>query len=185
VLNSLEEGYVEQWDSNWKKVFAPTRINLNKRKLLHKPNKNYTVPIFEQSGFAHHSDIIENIIKAYFKYKKFKNVNNVLENWTNSDQVHLYMYKDEPIAVSMFNIYDNDIEGSQFCWDYKNPKLKLGHYSLKRELDFYKLRGYDYLYLCESTGPEDTYKTQYDGFEWFDNEWKTDTKAYIHKINSV
>ena len=185
MQNSLEEGYVEQWDSSWKKVFAPTRINLNKRKLLHKPRKTITVPVFERSGYGHHIGPIESIIKSYFKYKKFNNVNAVLENWTYSDQVHLYMYKEVPSAVSLINFYDNDVEGSQFCWDYKQPRLKLGHYSLQRELDFYKLRGYDYFYLCESTGTDDEYKAKYNGFEWFDGEWRTDTKAYIRKINSV
>ena len=185
MQNLLAEGYVESWDYEWKKVFAPTRINLNKRKLQHKPDKNYSVPVFEKSGYGHHIGPIESIIKSYFKYKKFNNVNAVLENWTYSDQVHLYMYKEVSSAVSLINFYDNDVEGSQSCWDYKQPRLRLGHYSLQRELDFYKLRGYKYLYLCESTGPEDTYKAQYDGFEWFDNEWKTDTKAYIRKINSV
>ena len=49
---------------------------LNKRKLLHKPRKTITVPVFERPGCGNHIEPIESIIKSYFKYKKFNNVKN-------------------------------------------------------------------------------------------------------------
>ncbi len=184
-MRKLSEGYIEQWNGTWKKGFAPTRINLNKITARTKPKSTIDRAVFERTGYGHHAKQIESIIKTYFKHKKFRGLSPLLKDWRETDQIHYYIYKKMPVAVSLINFYDNDVEGSQFCWDYRHPKLKLGFYSLQRELEFYASKGYDYFYLCESTGPQDEYKTKYTGFEWFDGKWSTDKQEYICKINSV
>mgnify|MGYP001258282080 CR=1 FL=1 len=182
----ISQGYVEQWNGEWVQEKLVTRINLKKWQPNYKENDDIRRIIWPKIALPNHVDVIESVVKQYFKYKKFEGVEHVLQDWQEVDEVHAYMVDNDICAVTFIKKYGADVEGSQFCWDYKQPKLALGHYSLMQELEWYKQKGFAHYYMCESTGPIDEYKTKYVGFEWYTGaRWSNNTKRYIEQINTL
>tara|TARA_R100000005_G_scaffold96527_1_gene84195 strand:+ start:1441 stop:2211 length:771 start_codon:yes stop_codon:yes gene_type:complete len=86
-------------------------------------------------------------------------------------------------AYTLVRTYDNSpsITGLQFCWDYHNPKMSLGKFSVVKEIEWAKENKMKYLYMM--AGYEDTciYKRDYTGFEFWDGiKWSKDKKMYEH-----
>ena len=182
----LKKGFVEQWDGEWIQEKLVTRINLSKWQHQDNTDENIIRSIWPKIALPNHKDAIESVIKKYYNYKKFEDVGDTLKHWQEIDEVHAYHVDDNVCAVTFVKIYGNDVEGSQFCWDYERPKLALGHYSLVQELNWYKEQGYDHYYMCESTGKTDDYKTKYVGFEWYTGaRWSNNIKRYNEQINTV
>ena len=182
----LDQGYVEQWNGEYIKEPLVTRINLHKWQHKDTTDDRIVRSIWPKIALPNHAEAIEDVIKQYFTYKKFDGASDILANWQEVTEVHAYHVDDITCAVTFCKKYGNDVEGSQFCWDYKQPKLALGHYSLIQELNWYKQQGLKHYYMCESTGPIDTYKTKYQGFEWYTGaRWSNNTKRYIEQINTL
>jgi len=182
----LDQGFVEQWNGEWIQEKLVTRINLSKWQHQDNENSNIIRAIWPKISLPNHKTVIESIIKQYFDHKKFTGVEETLQHYEAIDEVHAYMVDDEVCAVTLVKKYGDDVEGSQFCWNYKQPKLGLGHYSLIQELNWYKAQGYDHYYMCESTGSIDSYKTKYQGFEWYTGaRWSNNIKRYVEKINTL
>ena len=182
----LDQGFVEQWNGEWIKEKLVTRINLKKWTHEQEENSNIIRSIWPKITFGNHQDTIESVIKHYFTHKQFDGVDKILQDWQSVTEVHAYHHQDETVAVTFVNKYGNDVEGSQFCWNYAQPKLALGHYSLVKECDWYQQQGCDYYYMCESTGPIDEYKSKYAGFEWYTGaRWSNNIKRYIEQINTL
>lgn len=105
---------------------------------------------------------LENIYNAYCIHKKFRSVMPIFPEEYFKNEVLGYYEQDKLVAFSLMQVYNNkNVEAIQFAWDYANPKLHLGIASLRSECAFYKMRGFDYLYLGEAN----EYKRQMDGFE--------------------
>jgi len=51
----------------------------------------------------------------------------------------------------------------QFCWDYANPKLKLGYKSIRTECAIYRELGYKQMLI----DTEMYYKTELQGYKLF------------------
>ena len=129
------------------------------------------------------------IYYAYTKYKQFPSVQPIFHGAFIDPRCEFVTYKvdSKVVAWTMIRKLDETVvDNMQFCWDYKKPKLALGHYSLIQELNWYKAQGYDHYYMCESTGSIDSYKTKYQGFEWYTGaRWSNNTKRYIEQINTL
>jgi hypothetical protein len=111
------------------------------------------------------TDQLNNIYQQYCRYRKFKSVMPIFDSQyldANTDLLGYYDADQRLVAFSMIRKYDlHNAECSQFAWDYKNPKLRLGISTMKHECALYKSLGYQYLYL----GGADEYKKEIDGFE--------------------
>lgn len=132
------------------------RIDLSKTDYWHLSNYRY----------LYHFDINElnRIYKEYCEYKQFTSVMPIFDIQYHDEHTDVIGYYDNNklVAFSLVRTYDkHNAESSQFAWDYKNPKLRLGIESLKNECALYKARGFRYLYL----GLADQYKSEIDGFE--------------------
>jgi len=107
-------------------------------------------------------DELEKIYNSYCVHKKFNSVMPIFPQEYFKNEVLGYYDQDKLVAFSLMQVFDNkNVEAIQFAWDYQNPKLRLGLSSLKSECAYYKMRGFDYLYLGEAS----EYKRQIDGFE--------------------
>jgi hypothetical protein len=109
-------------------------------------------------------DRLNDIYKAYCRYKKFDSVMPVFDLQYLDASVDLIGYYDNGslVAWDMIRVYDSkNAEALQFAWDYTNPDLRLGIESLKNACAIYKDRGFEYLYL----GMTAKYKQDIDGYE--------------------
>ena len=110
---------------------------------------------------------INQLNEIYTKYCRYKNFNSVMplfeKHYMNPIvEIIGYIDNDNLVAFSLTTILDKEnCEGTQFAWDYENPKLYLGIESLKNECAIYKARGFKYYYL----GTADNYKEKIDGYE--------------------
>ncbi len=110
------------------------------------------------------SDQLNDIYKAYCRYKKFDSVMPVFDLQYLDASVDLIGYYDNGslVAWDMIRVYDSkNAEALQFAWNYANPDLRLGIESLKNACAIYKDRGFQYLYL----GMTAKYKQDIDGYE--------------------
>jgi hypothetical protein len=109
-------------------------------------------------------DQLNDIYKAYCRYKKFDSVMPVFDLQYLDASVDLIGYYDNGslVAWDMIRVYDSkNAEALQFAWNYANPDLRLGIESLKNACAIYKDRGFEYLYL----GLTAKYKQDIDGYE--------------------
>ena len=117
--------------------------------------------ILDSSSFERCLDIY----RQYVTYKKFEDIVPIfIEEFElpHSDVIGYYD-GNELVAFTLAYRFDsvNSVYGDQFAWDYKNPKLGLGHIANKNECALYKRLGYDYYYLGESSD----YKAKLQGYE--------------------
>lgn len=109
-------------------------------------------------------EVVEPIYREYCRRKQFSSVMPLFLSQFQDplNDIHVYSYNDQIVAWSLCRRHDEyNVESLQFAWDYKNPELTLGRYSLEHECAYYKHLGYKYLYLGESAD----YKAQFDGYE--------------------
>lgn len=105
---------------------------------------------------------LEKIYNTYCVHKQFRSVMPIFPEEYFRNEVLGYYDNDKLVAFSLMQVYnDKNVEAVQFAWDYANPKLHLGIASLRSECAYYKMRGFDYLYLGEAS----EYKRQIKGFE--------------------
>lgn len=140
-------------------------------------------------------DLVYTKYCAHKKYKKYYEVNDSLEQ----DIIIGYFDGNDITAWTKLRPYSKkSIESVLFVWDYRNPETHLGLKSLRHEIAWAKLQGYEYFYIGPGYEKNSIYKADIDGFEWWtgsawssDVEWytwlcKRDSKiASYHQIHSV
>ncbi len=134
------------------------RINLSKTNYSVMPEGTWNI-IQDRN-----CDQLNDIYKAYCRYKKFDSVMPVFDLQYLDTSVDLIGYYDNGslVAWDMIRVYDSkNAEALQFAWNYSNPDLRLGIESLKNACAIYKDRGFEYLYL----GMTAKYKQDIDGYE--------------------
>jgi hypothetical protein len=94
-------------------------------------------------------------------------------------EIIFYLREKKVIAFSCHHLYDSSRIISQFCWDYKEPRLGLGIYSLHIEVEEAWKRQEEYIYMGLSYGKCSLYKKDMHGFEfWTGREWTNDADLY-------
>lgn len=134
------------------------RINLSKTNYPMMPSGTWDI-IRDRN-----CDQLNDIYKAYCRYKRFDSVMPVFDLQYLDTTVDLIGYYDSGLLVAwdMIRVYDSkNAEALQFAWNYANPDLRLGIESLKNACAIYKDRGFEYLYL----GMTAKYKQDIDGYE--------------------
>ena len=75
-----------------------------------------------------------------------------------------YKHQDKLVAWTMIRKLDTiAVDNMQFCWDYENPKLKLGYKSIRTECAIYRDLGYKQMLV----DTEMHYKTELQGYKLF------------------
>ena len=133
---------------------------------------------------------LEEIQKVYEKYMKYRGFTDDLGEGGPINQVELdpenklvfhYYDKGELRAWTLARTYSNAnaVTGLQFCWDYHEPRVSLGKYSVLKEMQWAKDCGMKYLYMMPGYEKTCIYKRDFAGFEFWDGlKWSKDRSMY-------
>lgn len=122
---------------------------------------------------------MDHIYTAYCYYKKFKKYFEVGHR-LSQDRFMAYYQQDAWVAWAKLRHYTTRaVETCLFVWDYSLPATKLGNRSLEHEIAWAKQEGYEFVYLGPGYERSSLYKSEIQGFEWWDGaEWNTDVDRY-------
>jgi hypothetical protein len=201
---ALESGFIPVFDSielskywsDHKNIWfqgRQTRINLEKfqwRKSVRKKSKSKNKVTYYskrvQDVTSAEEERMGEICKAYIKHKFSRELSEKDEEYfydyvfkrASNREIIFYLRSNEIVAFSCHHIYDKAKVISQFCWDYAEPRLGLGIYSLHVEIENAKENN-NYVYMGLSYGDCSLYKKDICGFEfWTGREWTDDTALY-------
>ena len=107
---------------------------------------------------------LRDIYSTYCIYKHFASVMPLFDSQFTDPMTDVIGYREsgELVAFSLMKRYDTEnVLASQFAWNYRNPRTRLGVESLKTECAIYRDRGYKFLYLDQAH----LYKQGLEGFE--------------------
>lgn len=103
------------------------------------------------------------IYHAYCKHKQWDSVLPMFAGEFMDPRIECVTYKHEGKVVAWTMIRKLDetvIDNMQFCWDYADPKLKLGYKSVRTECAIYRDRGFTEMLI----DTEMYYKTELQGY---------------------
>jgi hypothetical protein len=137
--------------------------------------------------FTHECDPdIDELVRVYEAYKAHKGFSDHLpiqETYDKVDRDHksaIMFYKDSVlIGFTLLRLHSPALESMQFCWDYAEPKLRLGY--LSQDVEFYLAKQSYCTHVYIGPGYEQAcyYKSRLPGFEWWTGEeWSTDKELY-------
>ena len=169
---ALEQGWLMDDNKTWYQS-RNTRINLENF------TPKDTIKLKVTTTYNH--GIISRIYSNYIKSKGFKDLYNPVITILDRDK--FIVYTDEhnvAVAFSKVRRYrNNSLESRQFCWDYADPRLRLGILSVHEEIKLAIKGGAKYYYLGPSYEESCIYKANFDGFEWWTgSEWSQDKKLF-------
>ena len=136
-----------------------SRIDLNKT------NYNLVRPNFQSKVLDKFDDSeLQKIYREYCLYKNFPSVMPLFIEEYRYPQADVvgYLYKEQLVGYTLMFKYNTlNVAAAQFAWNYKTSWLRIGIESLKHICAYYKLEGFEYLYL----GGDEPYKRQIEGYE--------------------
>lgn len=171
---SLKQGWIP-WEDRWYNERS-TRLDLR----LYKPTKTtrkLSKRISVQAG-----DIIGNLEayqelhNKYCQYHGFQR-DIKLESFRDCDVIEYHT--DHLVGISIYRQFEDQFVAYQFIWDYEDPKLSLGTVAQMVECETAAILGCDYVYLLGGYEQCCSYKSNYDGFEfWTGTSWSKDVELY-------
>lgn len=163
-----------------------TRINLSKfkdtrsSKKCRKKCRNIEVKPFTTKQVD--IGILNKIFYKYIKYRDFKSwdLEPLILAEPNRKYFLLYYHEGDPIAFTFLrDVGDSSVFSTQFAWDYEEPKLYLGKYANLAEIDYCIEQEKDYMYIGAGYESICSYKSDYNGFEFWNGEvWSDDINQY-------
>jgi len=184
---ALAQGFIDMGE-HWKQVRS-SRINIKKYIKDSKPvktPKGITVEKWTGSFAIKHRDLLDNIMDQYLTRNRYRDYY-MFETFDIDDKETFYCYyhDDRLVAWSVWSKYGHSIDNWQFAWDYADPSLSLGRYSLDNEIRTAHDKKYNWFYLGESYGKSNAYKSKLPGFEWWTGrEWSTDDAVYDQHLKA-
>tara|TARA_Y100001938_G_scaffold29079_1_gene39260 strand:- start:5799 stop:6563 length:765 start_codon:yes stop_codon:yes gene_type:complete len=198
--HALENGWaIDEWNQKEPRYWfqgRQVRIDTSKleynkktRRILNScPNVEIKIKKYSETNI----DEIQSIYEKYMKYRGFVDdlglggpANEVELDQANKQVVHYY-HEGKLRAYTLLRTYDNSpvMTGLQFCWDYHNPKMSLGKYSVIKEIECARENGIKYLYMMPGYEKTCIYKKDFTGFEFWDGrKWSADKKMYEYMCN--
>ena len=138
---------------------------------------------------------LERVYIKYLKYKNFALVGGYLDAcFVNMESKVVGEFREDGVlrgfVISRLHHESAKAMTSiQFCWDYENPRLFLGKFSIIKEIEYCKEKGFDYLYMGDGYQSMCEYKSSLPGFEfWTGKKWSKDAKMYkklLHNDDKV
>ena len=191
--DALNKGWaVDEWASSKPRVWfqgRQVRLKVSEFKVNKKIRRVYKRCSGVTQKFELLTDSnIEELQKVYDRYMEYKGFSDdlgslKLEEEIDKDNKAVFKYYDEGTlrAFTLVRLYSggHSMSGLQFCWDYHNPKLALGKYSLYKEIEHSTDNGFGYLYMMPGYEKTCLYKSDFPGFEFWDGEkWSDDKDLY-------
>ena len=139
---------------------------------------------------------LERVYRAYATHRGFEHDMQIKDLYLDLQNKYILEHRDEGVlrAFTICRVYDNSpsMTSIQFCWDYHKPKMFLGKYSMIKELEIARERGFDYIYLMPAYEDICIYKSYFQGFEFWDGtRWSSDRDMFIRmcendsKVNTI
>ena len=184
---ALAQGFIDLGD-HWKQVRS-SRINIKNYIKETKPvktPKGVTVEKWSGSFGVKHKDLLDGIMDQYLTHHNFSDYY-MWSSYDIDDKETFYCYydADKIVAWSVWSKYGHSVDNWQFAWDYGDPSLRLGTYSLDHEIRIAHEKKYNWFYLGESYATSSAYKSKIAGFEWWTGkEWSTDMGLFDQHLKA-
>jgi hypothetical protein len=181
IYNLMEQGWaVDEW-------YLPRRMYQARQVRLRVPANMRAPKLPAGLQFTHeYEPDIDELVRVYNAYKAHKGFSDHLPIRTTLEMVDrdrksaIMFYKDgKLVGFTLLRIHQPALESMQFCWDYAEPKLRLGY--LSQDIEFLIAEHFGCSHVYIGPGYEDAcyYKSRLPGFEWWTGEeWSTDKALY-------
>jgi len=184
---ALAQGFVDMGE-HWLQVRS-SRINIKeyvKTAPKYKQRKGVSVEKWSGSFAIKHQNLLEEVYDQFLQHNQFKDTF-ILQNFqiTDKETFYCYYFENKLVAWSVWSKYGHSIDNWQFAWDYRNPELHLGKYSIDHEIRTAHEKGYNWFYLGASYDKSCEYKQNIPAFEWWTGrEWSQDLALYDQHIRA-
>ena len=184
---ALAQGFIDV-GKHWLQVRS-SRINIKeyiKTANKYKQRKGVSVEKWTGTFALKHQNLLQDVYDRFLAYNKFHD-SYPFSNAEISDKetFYCYYYEDRLVAWSVWTKYGHSIDNWQYAWDYANPSLHLGRYSMDHEIRTAYDKGYNWFYLGASYDKSCEYKCKIPGFQWWTGkEWSTDIGLYLMHIKA-
>lgn len=184
---ALSQGFIDL-DTKWQQMRS-TRINIDeyvKQQPKYKQRKGVSVEKWKGSFAQKHVELLEPIYDQYIEHNNFTSrfPFNSYE-LKDSEVVWCYYYENQLCAWSIWSKYGKSIDNWQFAWDYKQPSLHLGKFSMYNEIHEAHKKEYKWFYLGGGYDNSCKWKANIPGFEWWTGKkWSNDTTEYLMHIKA-
>ncbi len=123
---------------------------------------------------------LQEIYDKYVQHKGFKDLSLTIDDMIANSHGHIYYtYENNIIGFTFYKIINSNYLSIEFAWDYKNPRLTLGHVSIYFESLFARTQRCKYMYLSAGYEECSLYKADYPGFQWWKGyEWSEDVDKF-------
>ena len=189
---ALENGWTrdeeESRGSLWWQTRS-TRLKVSEFKFNRKARKMLKPAKGIEAKFRHAKECsVQELNEVYIKYcnyKKYPIEDDYIEGCLKDiDEKYIGEYRENGIlrGYVVCRIHHETAKAMtsiQFCWDYENPRLYLGKYSLIKEMEFAKEMGFEWVYMGDGYQKICQYKCYMPGFQfWTGREWSKDIDFY-------
>jgi hypothetical protein len=153
------------------------RINVDSYKKTPKMPKKYTVSYQDKIESL---DEIQNVYAKFIDKMNLKALYNIESDLERASWILVRDTTNRLVAFSKMLNYDGGLETQFTALDYSDPKASIGTRLLAYEIDLARKKNLKYLYVGSGYGEISTYKSSFDGFEWWTGtSWSTDVNKYI------
>lgn len=181
----MEQGWaVDEW-------YLPRRMYQARHVRLRVPDDARVPKLPEGLTFTHESEPdLDELVRVYEAYKAHKGFSDHLPIGTTYGMVDshrksaIMFYKGgKLIGFTLLRLHEPALESMQFCWDYAEPKLRLGYLSQDIEFAIAAQHGCMHVYIGPGYETACYYKSRLPGFEWWTGEiWSADKAKYRELI---
>jgi hypothetical protein len=185
INDMMAQGWaVDEW-------YLPRRMYQARHVRLRVPANLGSPKLPEGLKFTHEYDPdIDELVRVYEAYKAHKGFSDHLpirETFEKVDRHRksaIMFYKDgRLIGFTLLRMHQPALESMQFCWDYEEPKLRLGYVSQDIEFLIAEHHQCEHVYIGPGYEQACYYKSRLPGFEWWTGEtWSTDKALYRELI---
>ena len=166
---ALAQGYIDIGD-RWSQVRS-SRINIKKyidTAPKFKQRKGVTVEKWSGSFAIKHQTLLEDVYDQFIQHNGFHD-SFMFNKFGISDKetFHCYYYDNKLVAWSVWTKYGHSIDNWQYAWDYRDPQLHMGKFSMDHEIRSAHAKGYNWFYLGASYDESCRYKSKIPAFEWW------------------
>ena len=196
--DALENGWTKDEEENrgdlWWQTRS-TRLDVSKFKFNRKARKMLKPAVGIETVFKPARECnLQELKEVYYKYSNYKNYpieDNYIEDCLKDvDQKYVGEYRENGIlrGYVICRIHHKSAKAMtsiQFCWDYENPKMFLGKFSVVKEIEYAKSKGFNWVYMGDGYQKICEYKCYFPGFQfWTGKRWTSDMKLYKTLISN-
>ena len=180
VPELMEHGWlIDEWHQP-RRMFQTRSTRLPVPSEIAEPQPPIGIHVQLVDDLQWHQKEIRAVYKKYRQHKGFSShlpIDKTVSMLDRDRKVMISMRNDlgKLIAFTIVRLHSPAFESIQFCWDYENPKLELGHLSQEFELHYASKLGCKWVYLGPAYETTCLYKAKIPGIQWWDgSKWSKD-----------